>query len=181
MHDLKVAFDLLGIEPSTDEKIVRQAWRALVRTYHPDMAKTDPAGANKRLAKINAAFDAVSACTAADVALLQKANARAARLAEQRRRERHAARLRARHAAKQQQTSSQRALVVLDDEEQPYRNNALSRNSPRRDASNKGAHPHTAHRGPYNWHITEMAANAFEAARVICAPKRIDAPRSIYL
>ena len=95
MHDLKVAFDLLGIEPSNDEKIVRQAWRALVRTYHPDMAKTDPAGANKRLAEINAAFDAVCACTAADVALLQKASARGAMLAAQRRSEWHEARTRA--------------------------------------------------------------------------------------
>lgn len=181
MHDLKVAFDLLGIEPSTDEKIVRQAWRALVRTYHPDMAKTDPAGANKRLAEINAAFDAVSACTAADVALLQKASARAARLAAQRRRERHEARSRAQHAAKPQQTSSQRALVVLDDNEQPYRDTALSHNSPQCNASYKGTRLYGTHRGAYNWHITEMAAKAFEAARVICAPKRLDTPRSIYL
>ncbi len=181
MHDLKVAFDLLGIEPSTDEKIVRQAWRALVRTYHPDMAKKDPAGANKRLAEINAAFDAVSACTAADVALLQKASAHAARLAAQRHKEMHEARLRARRVAKPQQSSSQRALVVLDCQEQTYRDIALSHNGPQRDASNKEAHPHSANRGQYNWHITEMAAKAFEAARVICAPKRMDAPRSIYL
>ncbi len=65
MHDLKAAFDLLGIEPSTDEKAVRHAWRALVRSYHPDMAKSDPEGANRRLAEINAAFDAVCALSSA--------------------------------------------------------------------------------------------------------------------
>lgn len=51
------AFDLLGIKPGSDAATVRKAWRALVRTYHPDLAKSDPKAANTRLAEINAAFD----------------------------------------------------------------------------------------------------------------------------
>lgn len=53
----KDAFKLLGIKPGSDAATVRKAWRALVRTYHPDLAKTDPVAANARLAEINSAFD----------------------------------------------------------------------------------------------------------------------------
>ena len=61
MTHLQAAFDLLGVPPGSDAATVKAAWRALVRSYHPDMAKTDPQQANRRLAEINAAFDAVSA------------------------------------------------------------------------------------------------------------------------
>lgn len=61
MTHLQAAFDLLGVPPGSDAVTVKKAWRALVRSYHPDMAKSDPQQANRRLAEINAAFDAVSA------------------------------------------------------------------------------------------------------------------------
>lgn len=51
------ALQLLGVEEGADEKEIRRAWRALVRTYHPDQARADPEAANQRMAEINAAFD----------------------------------------------------------------------------------------------------------------------------
>lgn len=71
MKNLERAFQLLGIPPSSDAVLVRKAWRALVRSYHPDMAKEDPEAANRRLAEINAAFDAVCSCSDEDVAALR--------------------------------------------------------------------------------------------------------------
>jgi len=55
------AFALLGIAPTQDQKEIRRAWRALVRTYHPDLAKEDRDAANRRLAEINEAFDILMA------------------------------------------------------------------------------------------------------------------------
>jgi len=81
MTDLEKAFRLLGIPPSSDAASIRRAWRSLVRSYHPDMAKVDPKGANKRLAEINAAFDAVSCCTDADIKALRADIARRAKRA----------------------------------------------------------------------------------------------------
>lgn len=61
MSTVETAFDILGIPEDSDPKTVMAAWRALVRSYHPSIAKTDPQGANRKLAEINAAFDAVCA------------------------------------------------------------------------------------------------------------------------
>ena len=61
MTHLQAAFDLLGVSPDSDPDTVKRAWRALVRSNHPDMGQQDPEAANRRLAEINAAFDAVSA------------------------------------------------------------------------------------------------------------------------
>lgn len=63
MSTIGTAFDLLGIPPDSDPKTAMAAWRALVRRYHPRSAKTDPQGANRKLAEINAAFAAVSAAS----------------------------------------------------------------------------------------------------------------------
>lgn len=81
MMQLERAFQILGISPASDAAAIRTAWRALVRSYHPDMSKEDPQGANDRLAEINAAFDAVSSCTAADRKALAAATATRARRA----------------------------------------------------------------------------------------------------
>ena len=51
------AFDLLGAQPSDDAATIRKAWRAMVRTYHPDSFAGDKAVANAKLAELNAAFD----------------------------------------------------------------------------------------------------------------------------
>ncbi|MEP4195087.1 MAG: DnaJ domain-containing protein [Aliishimia sp.] len=56
-QDRKAAFDLLGISQDSSEAEIRSAWRSLVRSYHPDLAKSDPEAANAKLAQINAAFD----------------------------------------------------------------------------------------------------------------------------
>lgn len=53
-------WDVLGVSPLDEPDEIRKAWRALVRSYHPDMARTDREAANQRLAEINAAFDAIS-------------------------------------------------------------------------------------------------------------------------
>lgn len=57
------AFNLLGIAPTEDQAEIRRAWRASVRTYHPDLAKEDRAAANRRLAEINEAFDLLIAAS----------------------------------------------------------------------------------------------------------------------
>jgi curved DNA-binding protein CbpA len=63
MTTIEAAFDLLGVPPDSEPELVTAAWRALVRSYHPSMARTDPEGANRKLAEINAAFDAVRVAT----------------------------------------------------------------------------------------------------------------------
>jgi curved DNA-binding protein CbpA len=57
---LTCPWDILGVSPWDDAATIRSAWRALVRQYHPDLARTDREGANRRLAEINHAFDVVS-------------------------------------------------------------------------------------------------------------------------
>lgn len=60
LTERQAAYRLLGIPYGSDAQTVRKAWRALVRTYHPDLAKSDPAAANRKLVEINAAFDLIS-------------------------------------------------------------------------------------------------------------------------
>ncbi|MEO1342530.1 MAG: J domain-containing protein [Pseudomonadota bacterium] len=87
MTDLERAFEILGIAPTDDEAAIRKAWRGLVRSYHPDTARTDPEGANKRLAEINVAFDAVSACKPGDIKKLKAIIAKREQMAERMRRQ----------------------------------------------------------------------------------------------
>ena len=87
MTDLERAFEILGIAPTDDEAAIRKAWRGLVRSYHPDTARTDPEGANKRLAEINVAFDAVSACKPGDIEKLKAIIAKREQMAERMRRQ----------------------------------------------------------------------------------------------
>ena len=98
--DIEKAFAILGVSPTNDAATIRKAWRALVRSYHPDTARTDPVAANKRLTEINVAFDAVSACSAEDLARLS------AKIAK---REQTAARLRAEKLRSQRQEQQRRA------------------------------------------------------------------------
>lgn len=58
--DIEYAYDLLEVTPDVSDKEMRSAWRKLVRRYHPDLAKTDPEEASRRMAEINAAYDAVA-------------------------------------------------------------------------------------------------------------------------
>ncbi|MEO0371906.1 MAG: J domain-containing protein [Pseudomonadota bacterium] len=82
MTDFEKAFAILGVSPTDDEATIRKAWRALVRSYHPDTARTDPVGANKRLTEINVAYDVVSACSPSDLARLKTERAKKIRTAE---------------------------------------------------------------------------------------------------
>lgn len=87
MTDLERAFEILGVAPTDDAAVLRKAWRALVRSYHPDTARTDPEGANKRLTEINVAFDAVSSCKPGEIAKLKAGIAKRQLMAERMRRE----------------------------------------------------------------------------------------------
>lgn len=58
--DIAHAYELLGVSPDVSDKEMRSAWRKLVRTYHPDLARTDPEEASRRMGEINAAYDAVA-------------------------------------------------------------------------------------------------------------------------
>ncbi len=61
--EMAQAFKDLGVDPDADATTIRKAWRALVRTYHPDQVRGDKVAANARLARLNAAYDLVSAWT----------------------------------------------------------------------------------------------------------------------
>jgi curved DNA-binding protein CbpA len=58
--ELEHAYQLLEVSPDVTDKEMRSAWRRLVRRYHPDLCKTDPEEASRRMADINAAFDALA-------------------------------------------------------------------------------------------------------------------------
>src|SRR6218665_3798682 len=48
------AYEVLGVSPRADDVVIRAAWKALIRKYHPD-SSTSPDAAD-RAARINAAF-----------------------------------------------------------------------------------------------------------------------------
>lgn len=57
------AYLILGVHPKTETEIIRNRWRELVRMYHPDLItakggnKKDVEEANRKIVKINAAWD----------------------------------------------------------------------------------------------------------------------------
>ena len=59
-------YEVLGITPDIEDQALRTHWKHLARTHHPDTLTADGmpeefiAAANDRLAKINAAYDAIS-------------------------------------------------------------------------------------------------------------------------
>lgn len=55
-----MALELLGVEEGASPEAIRKAWRAMVRTYHPDQAREDPEAATQKMAEINAAFDVLN-------------------------------------------------------------------------------------------------------------------------
>ena len=59
-NDIAYAYELLGVTPDVSDKEMRSAWRKLVRSYHPDLARPDPEEASRRMGEINAAYDAVA-------------------------------------------------------------------------------------------------------------------------
>ncbi len=69
--DLVKALRILGVSPNDDAETIRKAWRALLRSYRPDIARRDPLTASKKLADINLAFKAVCACGSGDLEKLR--------------------------------------------------------------------------------------------------------------
>ena len=59
-------YEILGVRHDIDDHALRKHWRHLARTHHPDKLTADGmpeeliAAANDRLAKINAAYDAIA-------------------------------------------------------------------------------------------------------------------------
>ena len=59
-------YEILGVNSDIDDQTLRQHWKHLARTHHPDtltadgMPKEFIAAANDRLTKINAAYDAIA-------------------------------------------------------------------------------------------------------------------------
>ena len=59
-------WDILGVDPDIPDDELRRHWKALVRDHHPDRLTADGmpeefvAAANDRLARINAAYDAMA-------------------------------------------------------------------------------------------------------------------------
>ena len=59
-------WDILGVDPTIPDDALRRHWRALVRDNHPDRLIADGmpeefvAAATERLARINAAYDAMA-------------------------------------------------------------------------------------------------------------------------
>ena len=58
-------YEVLGVQRNIDDKALRKHWKHLARAHHPDTLIADGlpeefiAAANDRLAKINAAYDAI--------------------------------------------------------------------------------------------------------------------------
>ncbi|THH36597.1 hypothetical protein E4Z66_06510 [Aliishimia ponticola] len=53
----KDAFETLGISPDSDQATIEATFRALIRSYRPEMAREDHAAAMALLNRIDAAFD----------------------------------------------------------------------------------------------------------------------------
>lgn len=184
MNELLRAFDILGVQPGSDDATLRTAWRALVRTYHPDMAKTDLKAANQRLAEINAAWDLIGSSTEKQVQQLQKI------IAKKRHAEMTARRQRARAAFRAAQEQKLRAEIRAKkrsaDSDTPV--DAQSDDGVRSEArtathtvasfgADGSAENETSIRTP----ITALARRAFETARIVCSPVRHSAPRPFYM
>ncbi|WP_298919022.1 J domain-containing protein [uncultured Roseobacter sp.] len=191
MNELLNAFEILGVAPGSDDETIRRAWRALVRTYHPDMAKADPKGANRRLAEINAAWDLVSARTDADVRRLKLMMAQR-RLAEERRQ-------RELELRRQQAQAAYQAAQKERLREEAQRKTAASGSETQSSASSvfETASSETNSKSAVNLpmqhgettdtdararsQLTAMARRMFEAARTICSAEIHEETRPVFM
>ncbi|WP_425098082.1 J domain-containing protein [Tropicibacter sp. S64] len=53
-------YDLLGVSPTDDFGAIRDAWKRLVKTYHPDVWYGSAEEATRRLMAVNDAYDRIS-------------------------------------------------------------------------------------------------------------------------
>ncbi len=56
---IALAYEVLGLKPGATQTDARAARLQLVRSFHPDIYEGDRAAADRKLARINAAFDDV--------------------------------------------------------------------------------------------------------------------------
>lgn len=56
--EYKDYYKILGVDPSADDKAIKQAYRRLARKYHPDVSKAK--GSAERFKEINEAYEALS-------------------------------------------------------------------------------------------------------------------------
>lgn len=177
MDKILAAFGILGIPPDSTEADIRRAWRALVRTYHPDLAKTDPDAANRKLAEINAAVDAISAMTEAEKAACCAARAKA----QPKKAARKPARTRrTQHARSAGQTHRKTERAGPKPEASTRAKSGPSRRTGRsaeRPAQTDPVRP--APSAPMQHGLSARAAAAFEAAQAICTKTHMPrAPRA---
>lgn len=62
MDDIRVCYELLGLKPGVSEKEVKQAYRDLVKIWHPDRFGSDPRlqqKAQEKLKEINNAYEKI--------------------------------------------------------------------------------------------------------------------------
>ncbi|WP_223423703.1 J domain-containing protein [Tateyamaria pelophila] len=177
MNELLHAFKILNVKPGCDDATLRKAWRALVRTYHPDMAKADPKRANQRLAEINAAWDLVSSSSEIEVQRLAEMLAKRDRDARQQRKDMERRRTRARAAFKAAQETRMREKVHAGKhstaEEPVVRREKASGARQKTAAAEADALAKTQ--------ITTLARRAFETARVVCSSELRSAAGSVYM
>lgn len=184
MKNLMHAFEILKVEPGSDDATLRKAWRALVRTYHPDMAKADPESANRRLAEINAAWDLVSSSTQDDIQRLKEMMDQRVRAAQRRRKameERRAQEQAAFKAAEDARTQTQ-ARAQSEETDKTHKAGQAAGT-----AQNKGA---AAQHGKNDSHtadafgrtqIAMLARRAFQTAQVVCSSELRSAARPLYM
>jgi len=209
MTQLQAAFDLLGVSPDSDPATVKKAWHVLVRSYHPDMANTDPQAANRRLAEINAAYDAVCASTKADRSHLRSSpetdlNRRTAArtgAATDRERRRAEATERARQRAEAAERARLAALGIREMAQQRAARAAFT--EPGAKLSKTGKHPDSAaRRGAVDagretagsrrsadpsasrdraaaWNLAKRAAATLKAVRTMCSRERKAGARTV--
>ncbi|MEJ6392498.1 J domain-containing protein [Gymnodinialimonas sp. 2305UL16-5] len=175
MHSQAVieAFDLLGVSPQADAKAIRQAWRALVRTYHPDQFRGDKDAANRRLAELNAAFDLVTAAApvSREGAKAQSTRASSARKAQAQARADVQAQ---QHAAEQRRRAQMRAQRDQNrqDAKAAARRRAaeLDRRDAEREAARRKATRPVRALSAAEMRASQAAQNLFQDARRAFAP-----------
>lgn len=174
MTHLQAAFDLLGVPPGSDAATVKAAWRGLVRSYHPDMAKTDQQQANRRLAEINAAFDAVSASIKID---RTRRRAEAMERARQMARAAERARLEALALREAAQQAAARAALTEAAQSALRAERGVVRTRP------TGEEETAADAGDIRALslLGQKAAAAFRLVQLACSRERKAEPRSVYL
>lgn len=143
-NDIAYAYELLGVTPDVSDKEMRSAWRKLVRSYHPDLARTDPEEASCRMGEINAAYDAVAHHR------LQKGKKPAAKARRQARPQNPRPTRRTTHA-KAGKHHSQRAEKTQRDSQQEKRRDSLTK--------------HCTYRSPQEQRLVDTACAVFENTR----------------